>query len=99
MEEGTNHGFAAKPINLPMISKSHEEDKALLKSLPTGYRFKPRDDELIDYYLKRKVYNKPLPPNRIREVKLYNYNPETLTGETRLGTNRKNENYLLVILF
>ncbi|XWS74903.1 hypothetical protein CRYUN_Cryun01aG0038400 [Craigia yunnanensis] len=79
MEEGTNHGFAAKPINLPMTSKSQEEDEALLKSLPTGYRFKPRDDELIDYYLKRKVYNKPLPPNRIREVNLCNYNPETLT--------------------
>ncbi|XWS56639.1 hypothetical protein CRYUN_Cryun09bG0103200 [Craigia yunnanensis] len=81
MKEGTNnHGFGlAKPINLPLISKSKEEDEAYLKSLPSGYRFKPQDAELIGYYLKRKVYNQPLPPNRIRDVQLYNYDPETLT--------------------
>ena len=82
MKEGTNnHGFGLpKPINLPLISKSKEEDEAYLKSLPSGYRFKPQDVELIGYYLKRKVYNQPLPPNRIRDVQLYNYDPETLTG-------------------
>ncbi|KAK8671817.1 hypothetical protein V6N13_038402 [Hibiscus sabdariffa] len=49
-------------------------------SLPAGYRFKPRDDELVDFYLKRKIYNKPLPPNIFRDVDLYNYDPYTLTA-------------------
>ncbi|XWS07696.1 hypothetical protein CRYUN_Cryun41cG0012100 [Craigia yunnanensis] len=80
MEEGSNHGFVlAKPVKLPMVSRSKEEDEAYLKSLPTGYRFKPNDVELVDYYLKRKVYNEPLPPNRIWDVQLYKYNPDTLT--------------------
>ncbi|XVE68826.1 hypothetical protein DITRI_Ditri09bG0101000 [Diplodiscus trichospermus] len=60
---------------------SEEKVKEYLNSLPVGYRFKPHDVELI-YYLKMKVYNKPLPPNKIREVQLYNYDPETLTGNS-----------------
>ncbi|KAK8671172.1 hypothetical protein V6N13_037777 [Hibiscus sabdariffa] len=49
-------------------------------SLPAGYRFKPRDEELVDFYLKRKIYNRPLPPNIFRDVDLYNYDPYTLTA-------------------
>ncbi|OMO68892.1 No apical meristem (NAM) protein [Corchorus olitorius] len=49
-------------------------------NVPIGYRFKPRDDELIVHYLKPKAYNQPLPPNTIEEVELYSYNPEALTG-------------------
>ncbi|KAK8662507.1 hypothetical protein V6N13_092080 [Hibiscus sabdariffa] len=48
--------------------------------LPAGYRFKPRDEELVDFYLKRKIYNKSLPPNIFRDVDLYNYDPYTLTA-------------------
>ncbi|XVF83792.1 hypothetical protein PTKIN_Ptkin16aG0520800 [Pterospermum kingtungense] len=63
------------------MSRSREEDEAYLKSvLPMGFRFKPLDSELVIYYLKRKVNKKPLPPNRIWEVQLYNYDPVTLTG-------------------
>ncbi|XVE99663.1 hypothetical protein REPUB_Repub03eG0219100 [Reevesia pubescens] len=80
MERSTNNGIVlANPKKLPLVSKSKEEDEAYLKSMPPGYRFKPRDDELVDYYLKRKVNGKSLPPNIIREVHLYNYDPETLT--------------------
>ncbi|XVE52595.1 hypothetical protein DITRI_Ditri02bG0134600 [Diplodiscus trichospermus] len=58
--------------------KPEEKVNEYLNSIPVGYRFKPYDVELI-YYLKMKVYNKPLPPNKIKEVQLYNYDPETLT--------------------
>ncbi|XP_022747985.1 protein ATAF2-like [Durio zibethinus] len=80
MKEGINGGSVlAKPRVHRMISKSKEEEEAFLKSLPSGYRFKPLDFELVDFYLRRKVYNQPLPQNRIREVQLYNYDPDTLT--------------------
>ncbi|KAF2299758.1 hypothetical protein GH714_003170 [Hevea brasiliensis] len=38
------------------------------------------DEELVVHYLKKKIMNEPLPPNRIKEVELYKYNPETLTA-------------------
>lgn len=57
-----------------------EKDEACLRSIPPGYRFKPRDDEIINFYLRPKIFGLPLPPNRIKEVFLYNYDPQTLTG-------------------
>ncbi|KAF2293385.1 hypothetical protein GH714_001129 [Hevea brasiliensis] len=47
-------------------------------SFPPGYRFRPLDGELVVHYLKNKIANQPLPPNKIMEVKLYEYNPEKL---------------------
>nr|XP_034918292.1 NAC domain-containing protein 1-like [Populus alba] len=45
---------------------------------PPGYRFKPRDQELISCYLLCKIRDRPLPRNGIHEVTLYKYSPETL---------------------
>ncbi|KAJ9174503.1 hypothetical protein P3X46_013140 [Hevea brasiliensis] len=50
-------------------------------SFPPGYRFRPLDGELVVHYLKNKIANQPLPPNKIMEVKLYEYNPEKLAEE------------------
>ncbi|MBA0780860.1 hypothetical protein Gotri_004912 [Gossypium trilobum] len=56
------------------------QDEACFRSIPPGYRFKPRDDEIINFYLRPKIFGLPLPPNRIKEVFLYNYDPQTLTA-------------------
>ncbi|KAJ6857166.1 NAC domain-containing protein 1-like [Populus alba x Populus x berolinensis] len=45
---------------------------------PPGYRFKPKDQELISCYLLCKIRDRPLPRNGIHEVTLYKYSPETL---------------------
>lgn len=45
-----------------------------------GYRFCPHDHELLHNYLKKKLANLYLPPNRIFEVNLYQFNPEDLSG-------------------
>ncbi|XVF23984.1 hypothetical protein REPUB_Repub13aG0087200 [Reevesia pubescens] len=84
MEESKNFqgSMVARPMSLKKVTNFNskkEDEEAFLKSLPPGYRFKPFDGELVNYYLKRKIYNKPLPTNRIRDVELYKYNPETLT--------------------
>ncbi|KAK8356933.1 hypothetical protein V6Z12_A05G387500 [Gossypium hirsutum] len=61
-----------------MVRMKEAEDEAYLKSMPSGFRFKPTDDELI-FYLMYKARSKPLPPTRIKEVPLYKYDPDTLT--------------------
>ncbi|KAL3815125.1 hypothetical protein ACJIZ3_016393 [Penstemon smallii] len=44
-----------------------------------GYRFEPKDNELIVYYLKKKISNEPIPYcMNIHEVNVYQYNPEQL---------------------
>ncbi|KAK3221439.1 hypothetical protein Dsin_008464 [Dipteronia sinensis] len=47
-------------------------------NFPPGYRFMPRDQELVVSYLKPKVLNLYLPPNVILDVELYRLNPDQL---------------------
>ncbi|KAF2293391.1 hypothetical protein GH714_001186 [Hevea brasiliensis] len=41
-------------------------------SFPPGYRFRPLDGELVVHYLKNKIANQPLPPNKIMERSIGN---------------------------
>ena len=52
-----------------------------MNSLPPGYRFQPTDEELV-YYLTEKVLGRPLPIVPIRDINLYNYNPQQLSRIT-----------------
>ncbi|TYG53800.1 hypothetical protein ES288_D09G138100v1 [Gossypium darwinii] len=67
-----------EPIVNGTNNKDKVDDDGYLDSFPPGYRFCPLDEELVLYYLKKKVLNLPLPQNRIVEVNLYQYNPERL---------------------
>ncbi|XP_019197856.1 PREDICTED: NAC domain-containing protein 18-like [Ipomoea nil] len=53
-------------------------DEVFFRHLPPGYIFNPTDQELILEYLYKKVNNLRLPRNKINDVNLYEYNPETL---------------------
>ncbi|EHA8588762.1 NAC domain-containing protein 67 [Cocos nucifera] len=48
------------------------------EKFPAGFRFNPTKVELIEQYLKRKVSGKPLPSDIIKEVELYDLQPEVL---------------------
>lgn len=56
------------------------EEEQLKEQNPPGFRFDPTDRELVKYYLKPRVLNKPLPELSFMEVDLYNQNPDTLAG-------------------
>ena len=49
-------------------------------ALAPGFRFHPTDEELVIYYLKRKVSNKPFRFNAISEVDIYKNEPWDLAG-------------------
>jgi len=52
-----------------------------------GYRFSPTDDELVMFYLKRKIMGKKLLTRPIAEVDIYNYHPRDLPGKSSSTTN------------
>lgn len=72
--------------NTSVNPKMHKQKKRKLQIhddnfvFPSGYRFCPHDQELIVYYLKKKIMNEVLPHNKIKEVNLYRHNPEELSG-------------------
>ncbi|PHT90842.1 NAC domain-containing protein 53 [Capsicum annuum] len=53
-------------------------------SLPPGFRFHPTDEELVAYYLKRKINNKKIELEIIPEVDLYKCEPWELPGKSLL---------------
>ncbi|XP_048550477.1 NAC domain-containing protein 78-like [Triticum urartu] len=53
-------------------------------SLAPGFRFHPTDEELVSYYLKRKVLGRPLKVDAIAEVDLYKVEPWDLPARSRL---------------
>lgn len=49
-------------------------------SLPPGFRFHPTDEELVAYYLKRKINGRKIELEVIPEVDLYKCEPWDLPG-------------------
>ncbi|XP_038680336.1 NAC domain-containing protein 53-like [Tripterygium wilfordii] len=53
-------------------------------ALAPGFRFHPTDEELVRYYLKRKVCNKPFRSNPISVTDVYGYEPWDLPSRSKL---------------
>ncbi|XP_028806410.1 protein FEZ-like [Neltuma alba] len=64
----------------------NEMDKMNDDTMLPGFRFHPTDEELVDFYLRRKIQQKSLPIELIKQVDIYKYDPWDLpklasTGE------------------
>ncbi|XP_022957061.1 NAC domain-containing protein 53-like [Cucurbita moschata] len=55
-------------------------------SLAPGFRFHPTDEELVSYYLKRKVSGKPFRLDPISVIDIYKSEPWDLPGKSKLKT-------------
>ncbi|KAB8388287.1 hypothetical protein FH972_024763 [Carpinus fangiana] len=51
------------------------DDKDKEEVMLPGFRFHPTDEELIGFYLRRKVENKPMSIELIKQVDIYKYDP------------------------
>ena len=49
-------------------------------TLPPGFRFHPTDEELVDYYLKRKVEGLEIELEVIPVIDFYKFDPWELPG-------------------
>ncbi|KAF5460818.1 hypothetical protein F2P56_020659 [Juglans regia] len=61
--------------------------------VPPGFRFHPTDEELVDYYLRKKMASKRIDLDVIRDVDLYKIEPWDLQELCKLGTDDQNEWY------
>ncbi|KAL3625100.1 hypothetical protein CASFOL_031768 [Castilleja foliolosa] len=62
-------------------------------SVPPGFRFHPTDEELLYYYLKKKVSYEPIDLDVIREVDLNKLEPWDLKEKCRIGSGPQNDWY------
>lgn len=61
-------------------NKDEEEEMAPLP----GFRFHPTDEELVGFYLRRKVENKPITLQLIKQIDIYKYDPWELPSNLLL---------------
>ncbi|KAL5715714.1 hypothetical protein ACHQM5_017498 [Ranunculus cassubicifolius] len=61
--------------------------------VPPGFRFYPTEEELVGYYLKRKVDSKRIELDVITEIDLYRIEPWDIQDRCKLGCEEKNEWY------
>ncbi|XP_051138303.1 NAC domain-containing protein 7-like [Andrographis paniculata] len=66
---------------------------SFVEHVPPGFRFHPTDEELVDYYLRRKVASRRIDVNVIKDVDLYRIEPWDLQELCRIGTEEQNDWY------
>ncbi|KAK1275495.1 Protein SOMBRERO [Acorus gramineus] len=63
------------------------------RTVPPGFRFHPTDEELVYYYLRKKVAFEVIDLDVIRDVDLNKLEPWDLKDKCRIGTGPQNEWY------
>ncbi|KAE8707749.1 NAC domain-containing protein 37 [Hibiscus syriacus] len=61
--------------------------------VPPGFRFHPTDEELVGYYLRKKVASNKIDLDVIRDIDLYRTEPWDLQERCRIGNEEQNEWY------
>ncbi|CAN6710698.1 unnamed protein product [Malus baccata var. baccata] len=61
--------------------------------VPPGFRFHPTEEELLQYYLKKKVSNQRIDLDVIREVDLNKLEPWDIQEKCKIGTTPQNDWY------
>ncbi|XP_063949049.1 NAC domain-containing protein 7 [Daucus carota subsp. sativus] len=61
--------------------------------VPPGFRFHPTDEELVDYYLRKKITSKRIDLDVIKDIDLYKIEPWDLQELCGLGVEEQNEWY------
>lgn len=58
-----------------MGERNDDGGQQMEEVLLPGFRFHPTDEELVSFYLKRKVQHNPLTIELIRQLDIYKYDP------------------------
>ncbi|CAK9157045.1 unnamed protein product [Ilex paraguariensis] len=61
--------------------------------VPPGFRFHPTDEELVGYYLRKKIASQKIDLDVIRDIDLYRIEPWDLQERCRIGYEEQNEWY------
>ncbi|KAF4363004.1 hypothetical protein F8388_020520, partial [Cannabis sativa] len=61
--------------------------------VPPGFRFHPTDEELVDYYLRKKITSRRVDLDVIKDVDLYKIEPWDLQELCKIGSEEQSEWY------
>ncbi|KAM3376004.1 NAC domain-containing protein 7 isoform X1 [Capsicum galapagoense] len=64
-----------------------------LSHVPPGFRFHPTDEELVDYYLRKKITSRRIDLDVIKDIDLYKIEPWDLQELCRMGAEEQSDWY------
>lgn len=64
--------------------RSSVESEKMEEMILPGFRFHPTDEELVLFYLKRKIQQRPLSIELIKQLDIYKYDPWDLPSKPRI---------------
>ncbi|XP_019196379.1 PREDICTED: transcription factor JUNGBRUNNEN 1-like isoform X2 [Ipomoea nil] len=68
-----------------VITKQDEEEDDDVPVILPGFRFHPTDEELVGFYLRRKVEKRELSMELIKQIDIYKYDPWDLPKSSNVG--------------
>ena len=75
--------------NMDVAKLDNFDDKKEDEVVLPGFRFHPTDEELVGFYLRRKVDNKPLRIELIKEIDIYKYDPWDLPSKILFSSHNR----------
>ncbi|XP_059315927.1 protein FEZ-like [Lycium ferocissimum] len=67
------------------MEERNEKEKNMDEVMLPGFRFHPTDEELVGFYLRRKVQQKPISIELIKQLDIYKYDPWDLPKLAAVG--------------
>lgn len=68
-------------VKMQVFLSSSWEKMNTFSHVPPGFRFHPTDEELVDYYLRKKIASRRIDLDVIKDVDLYKIEPWDLQGK------------------
>ncbi|RDX99376.1 Transcription factor JUNGBRUNNEN 1 [Mucuna pruriens] len=72
-------------MDVTKLQNIDDDDKKEDEVVLPGFRFHPTDEELVGFYLRRKVEKKPLRIELIKQIDIYKYDPWDLPKASSVG--------------
>jgi len=63
------------------MEERNDNGEKLDEVMLPGFRFHPTDEELVGFYLKRKIQQRPLSIELIKQLDIYKYDPWDLPSK------------------
>ncbi|XP_031118537.1 transcription factor JUNGBRUNNEN 1-like isoform X2 [Ipomoea triloba] len=75
----------AEKLSSSVITKVDEEEDDDVPVVLPGFRFHPTDEELVGFYLRRKIEKRELSMELIKQIDIYKYDPWDLPKSSHVG--------------
>jgi len=81
-----------------MMEDISNDGEKLDEVMLPGFRFHPTDEELVGFYLKRKIQQRPLTIELIKQLDIYKYDPWDLPSIMHISSSSFNHFFYLLIV-